>query len=191
MMAGGVAELALVANTGALLEGTLDEVVEPLASLLGTVHADEDGCGCEDGEACSCGHRHHGDEEGCGCHDEDCTCGEDDCGRHEDEAPAVSVMLECGLMTPDLVCRACDLVSSCGADFVVAATGEGPRFASAADVRLLCATVEPGVGVKAFTDAVALDDALALLDAGACALVCTHPAQIMEDFDRLALELDV
>lgn len=175
-------------------------------------------CGCEcDDEGCTCGHGHdtqsddacdpdstcacgrehadqtyddgHGPDEACVCgHDHgEGACGEDDdcC----DAELAVSVALECGQLTAQQLCQACDVVSSAGPDYIVACTGAGPRYASPEDVRLICATVEPGVAVRATTDARTVGEALALFEAGAVELLCFHAAQVLVDFDRLAAEL--
>ncbi len=193
----GVGEVCLVANTAAIREGEFDEVMDPVMSALRTARADE----CEDGDescedGCSCGHEHE-DDHACGCeggspadgHAPDCTCPE--CEGHGDEEPelAVSVALECCELTDEQLCRACDVVTSVLPDYVVASTGLGARCASPAQVRLIAATVEPGVAVRATTDARTLADALALLEAGASELACLYAGDVVADFDRIAGEL--
>lgn len=185
LMETGVGELALVANTGALLEGSVEDVMEPLGCVLRTVYADEDADCCCDDDDCDCGCHEHGDDCDCGCHDhehgEDCCCG-------EAEPPAVSVVLETGYLTPEQICRAGDLLGQ-GVDFVVAGTGYGPRDADANDVRLLCATVEPGVQVKAVAEASTLEEVLVLLEAGAARVVTPAAESVMADFDDLVARL--
>lgn len=183
LAAAGVGEVCLAANTAAIAEGEFDEVMDPVLSVIRTAHGDGDGCECgEDGcdcgghvdadGACSCGHDHDADDEDC--------C---------DAELAVSVALECGQLTAQQICQACDVVSSAGPDYIVACTGAGERYASPEDVRLICATVEPGVAVRATTDARTVGEALALFEAGAVELLCPHAAQALVDFDRLAAEL--
>lgn len=173
-LAAGARELDLVMNYGAFLEGDYDAVAEPILAALNTIEAepedegDEDGCGCDDG--CGCGHHHHRD-------------GEDDEGH--DERPLLKVILETGYLTPEQICRATDLVSSLGVDFVKTGTGFGPRGATAEDVRLMCATAEPGVQVKAAGGIRCLADAVEMLEAGATRLGTSHGAQILGEFDAL------
>lgn len=176
---------------------------------------DEDACACEGEDACACGHDHESardcdDEAGCACghdhdcdcddddcacgHDHDCDCGDDACGcGHDDDdccdgALAVGVAIECGQLTPQVLCQAADAISSAHPDYLVACTG-AERCATPEDVRLVCATVEPGVAVRATTDARTVAEAVELFEAGAVELMCLHASQILLDFDRLATSL--
>lgn len=208
-LAAGAGELDLVMNYGAFLEGSYDAVAEPILAALRTIDAepeDEDdgrACGCDDGCACdgecACGEGHdHGSDGDCGCGcDDGCACGEGrdhDAGGHEghghdghdhEDRPLLKVILETGCLEPEQICRATDLVSSLGVDFVKTSTGFGPRGATADDVRLMCATVEPGVQVKAAGGIRCLADAVAMLEAGATRLGTSHGAQILGEFDAL------
>lgn len=178
-LAAGASELDLVMNYGAFLEGSLDEAVAPIQAALQTIDAD-DGCDCD--ETCDCDA--HG--EGCDCDDE-CSCG---CHDHEDgERPLLKVIIETGVLTDRQICEATDLVSSLGVDFVKTSTGFGPRGATVDDVRLMCATAEPGVQVKAAGGIRTLEGALALLEAGATRLGTSHGSDILAEFDRLAATL--
>ena len=156
---------------------------------------DDEACACEDD--CDCGHNHAYDcgDDDCACeHDHDCDCGDDDCGcGHDDDdccegALAVGVAIECGQLTPQVLCQAVDAISSAHPDYVVACTG-AERCATPEDVRLVCATVEPGVAVRATTDARTVAEAVELFEAGAVELMCLHASQILLDFDRLATSL--
>ena len=143
-------------------------------------HAHECACGCDDDD-CACEHDHD-----CGC-DDACGCGhdDDDCC---DGALAVGVAIECGQLTPQTLCQAVDAISSAHPDYLVACTG-AERCATPEDVRLVCATVEPGVAVRATTDARTVTEAVELFEAGAVELMCLHASQILLDFDRLATSL--
>ena len=159
---------------------------------------DDEACTCEDDEdGCACGHDHDCDcdDDDCACeHDHDCDCGDDACGcGHDDDdccdgALAVGVAIECGQLTPQVLCQAVDAISSAHPDYVVACTG-AERCATPEDVRLVCATVEPGVAVRATTDARTVAEAVELFEAGAVELMCLHASQILLDFDRLATSL--
>ena len=161
---------------------------------------DDEARACEDDEAgCACGHDHEcacgcGDDD-CACeNDHDCDCGDDACGcGHDDDdccdgALAVGVAIECGQLTPQTLCQAVDAISSAHPDYLVACTG-AERCATPEDVRLVCATVEPGVAVRATTDARTVAEAVELFEAGAVELMCLHASQILLDFDRLATSL--
>ena len=183
----GVGEVCLAANTAALVEGEFDEAMDPVLSVIRTARADDEGddgdaCACEDEDACACGHDHD-----CDCGDDDCGCGHDDDGCC-DGALAVGVAIECGQLTPQVLCQAVDAISSAHPDYVVACTG-AERCATPEDVRLVCATVEPGVAVRATTDARTVAEAVELFEAGAVELMCLHASQILLDFDRLATSL--
>lgn len=191
----GVGEVCLAANTAALVEGEFDEAMDPVLSVIRTAHADDEEC--DDEDACACGHDH---ESACDC-DDDCACGHDhdgncndDCGcGHDDDdccdgALAVGVAIECGQLTPQVLCQAVDAISSAHPDYLVACTG-AERCATPEDVRLVCATVEPGVAVRATTDARTVAEAVELFEAGAVELMCLHASQILLDFDRLAASL--
>ena len=192
----GVGEVCLAANTAALVEGEFDEAMDPVLSVIRTARADDE---CDDGDACACGHDHENacdcDDEVCTCeHDHDCDCGDDACGcSHDDDdccdgALAVGVAIECGQLTPQVLCQAVDAISSAHPDYLVACTG-AERCATPEDVRLVCATVEPGVAVRATTDARTVAEAVELFEAGAVELMCLHASQVLLDFDRLATSL--
>lgn len=186
-LAAGADELDLVMNYGAFLEGSYDAVAEPILAALRTIDAEpedeDDGCACGCDDDCAC--------------DGECACGEGhdhDAGGHEghghdghdhEDRPLLKVILETGCLEPEQICRATDLVSSLGVDFVKTSTGFGPRGATADDVRLMCATVEPGVQVKAAGGIRCLADAVAMLEAGATRLGTSHGAQILGEFDAL------
>lgn len=182
LMEAGVDEFDLVMNYGAFLEGSYDEVATPILSVLGTIDADveEDGeCTCDD-EECGCdGHHHHGHGgEGPG-HE----------AHDHGDSPLLKVILETGLLTEEQVCAATDLVSSLGVDFVKTGTGFGPRGASARDVQLMSATVEPGVQVKAAGGIRTLQDAVALLEAGATRLGTSRGQELLAELDAVAARL--
>lgn len=198
----GVGEVCLAANTAALVEGEFDEAMDPVLSVIRTARADDE---CDDGDACACGHDHESacdcDDEACTCEDDEagCACGhdhdcDDDCGCGYDDddccdgALAVGVAIECGQLTPQVLCQAVDAISSAHPDYLVACTG-AERCATPEDVRLVCATVEPGVAVRATTDARTVAEAVELFEAGAVELMCLHASQILLDFDRLATSL--
>lgn len=79
----------------------------------------------------------------------------------------VKVILETGYLTDAEVVAACRLAEEAGARFVKTATGFGPGGATIEAVRLMRASVGPGVGVKAAGGIRTAEQVLAFLDAGA------------------------
>jgi deoxyribose-phosphate aldolase len=81
---------------------------------------------------------------------------------------AVKVILESAVLTDDEKNLACRLAVDAGAAFVKTSTGFHPSGgATVADVRLMRAAVGPVIGVKASGGIRSLDDARAMLEAGA------------------------
>lgn len=82
----------------------------------------------------------------------------------------VKVILETCLLTKEEIVRACKLSVSAGADFVKTSTGFSTGGATVEDVALMAKTVGPGVGVKASGGVRSVEDALAMIEAGATRL---------------------
>ncbi len=92
----------------------------------------------------------------------------------------VKVILETCLLSDDEKAIACRLVQEAGAAFVKTSTGFNPSGgATVADVRLLRATVGPAFGVKAAGGIRTLQDALAMLEAGANRIGTSSSAAIL------------
>lgn len=83
------------------------------------------------------------------------------------------LILECCYLTDAEKRLGCKLAKAAGFDFVKTSTGFGTGGATVQDVKLLRQTVGPNMGVKAAGGIRTLDDALALLDAGANRLGCS------------------
>jgi len=112
-------------------------------------------------------------------------------GRVRDDVAAVAevvhavggrlkVILETALLTDAEKVEAARLAAAASADFVKTSTGFGPGGATVADVRLLRETVGPDLGVKASGGIRRLDDALALLEAGASRLGMSATVAVLE-----------
>ena len=92
----------------------------------------------------------------------------------------VKVIIEACLLTDEEKVIACRLIQEAGAAFVKTSTGFHSRGgATAADVRLLRATVGPAFGVKAAGGIRTLQDALAMLEAGANRIGTSASAAIL------------
>lgn len=79
----------------------------------------------------------------------------------------IKVILETCLLTDAEKRQACRIAVDAGARFVKTSTGLAGGGATVDDVRLMRAVVGPAIGVKASGGIRSLDDALALVDAGA------------------------
>ena len=96
----------------------------------------------------------------------------------------LKVILETAYLTDDEKVEACRRAERAGADFVKTSTGFAPTGATAADVRLMCSAVGPGIGVKAAGGIRTLDAALGMLRAGASRLGTTSTVSILEEAQR-------
>ena len=79
----------------------------------------------------------------------------------------LKVIIETGVLSDEEKVAAAKLVRDCGADFVKTCTGFGPGRATLHDICLMKATVGDSVGIKASGGVASLEDALALMGAGA------------------------
>jgi deoxyribose-phosphate aldolase len=77
------------------------------------------------------------------------------------------VIIETCLLTNEEKIRACELAVKAGANFVKTSTGFSTGGATVQDVRLMRETVGPDIGVKASGGVRSLEDALAMIEAGA------------------------
>ena len=93
------------------------------------------------------------------------------------------IILETCLLTDQEEIRVCEIAKEAGLDYVKTATGykEG---ATVSDVKLMYDTVAPDVKVKASGGIQTLDDALAMLDAGASRLGTSAGVSLMRAYDE-------
>src|SRR5438128_7637408 len=85
---------------------------------------------------------------------------------HESGATC-KVIIETALLTDDEKVRACLAAKNAGADFVKTSTGFSKGGATVADIALMRRTVGPELGVKASGGVKNIDDARAMVEAGA------------------------
>ncbi len=95
----------------------------------------------------------------------------------------VKVIIEAALLTEDEKVRACQLAKQAGADFVKTSTGFGPGGATPHDVALMRQTVGPEMGVKAAGGIRTLQDAQAVIEAGANRIGASASVKIMTEAD--------
>jgi deoxyribose-phosphate aldolase len=99
---------------------------------------------------------------------------------HASEA-SVKVILETGYLDDAQKAIAAQIAVAGGADFVKTSTGFGPEGATVEDVRLLRSVVGPKVGVKASGGIRTLDEALAMIAAGADRIGTSSTATILDE----------
>lgn len=99
-------------------------------------------------------------------------------------AAILKVILETCYLTDAEKIEVCRVALACGADYVKTSTGFGTAGATVEDVRLMRAVVGLNMKVKASGGIKTLDDARALLDAGAARLGTSSGVSIMEEFAR-------
>jgi deoxyribose-phosphate aldolase len=90
------------------------------------------------------------------------------------------LIIECCYLTDDEKVAACRLAKKAGFDFVKTSTGFGSGGATPQDVALMRKTVGKTMGVKASGGIRTLEDALAMIDAGADRLGCSAGVAIVE-----------
>ena len=99
---------------------------------------------------------------------------------HASEA-LVKVILETSYLDDEQKVIAAKIAAAAGADFVKTSTGFGLEGATVEDVRLLRRTVGDKLGVKASGGIRTLDDALAMIDAGASRLGTSSTSEILAE----------
>lgn len=82
----------------------------------------------------------------------------------------LKVIIETGLLSREEKIKACILSENAGADFVKTCTGFSGGMATVEDVKLMRATVSPNVRVKASGGISTIEQAVALIEAGASRL---------------------
>lgn len=94
----------------------------------------------------------------------------------------VKVILENSYLDDEQKVAACRLAESAGADYVKTSTGYAPTGATIEDLRLMRASVGPGVKVKAAHGVRTLDALLAVIEAGADRCGATATAAMLDDY---------
>ncbi|WAA11505.1 deoxyribose-phosphate aldolase [Fervidibacillus halotolerans] len=92
----------------------------------------------------------------------------------------VKVIIETSLLTDEEKVTACQLSVEAGTDFVKTSTGFSTGGATVEDVRLMRETVGPNIGVKASGGVRSLEDAKAMIEAGATRIGASAGVAIMK-----------
>lgn len=102
--------------------------------------------------------------------------------KAKDMGVVTKLIIECCYLDDREKALGCRLAKAAGFDFVKTSTGFGSGGATVADVKLMRKTVGRSMGVKAAGGIRTLDDALAMLKAGADRLGCSAGVEIIEGF---------
>ena len=97
-------------------------------------------------------------------------------------APVKVILETCELSKVEIV-TACNLVHEAGAQFVKTSTGFAAKGADPADIQLMRETVGPDMGVKASGGIRTLDQALAMLEAGANRIGVSAGEAVLAEWD--------
>ena len=100
---------------------------------------------------------------------------------HESGA-ILKLIIETCLLTDEEIVRACESACTAGADFVKTSTGFSSGGATTHAVALMKRTVGEDLQVKASGGIRTLDDAQAMIEAGADRLGCSATAAILEEY---------
>jgi deoxyribose-phosphate aldolase len=93
----------------------------------------------------------------------------------------LKVIIEAALLSDEEKVIACQLSKAAGADYVKTSTGFGPGGATVQDVALMRRAVGPGIGVKAAGGIGSLEDAKAMVAAGATRIGASAGVRIMQE----------
>jgi deoxyribose-phosphate aldolase len=93
----------------------------------------------------------------------------------------VKTIIETALLTDDEKVRACLAAKRAGADFVKTSTGFAKSGATVADVALMRRTVGPDLGVKASGGVRGIEDARAMVEAGATRIGASVGVKIAQE----------
>jgi deoxyribose-phosphate aldolase len=91
------------------------------------------------------------------------------------------VIIETALLSDDEKVRACQAAKNAGADFVKTSTGFSKGGATVADIALMRRVVGPGLGVKASGGVKNIDDARAMVEAGATRIGASVGVKIAQE----------
>jgi len=109
------------------------------------------------------------------------------CGKLvHDHQKILKVIIETAYLSPAEITEACKLCADAGADFVKTSTGFAPSGAQAEHIRLMKASLPPHVGIKASGGIKTLEQAQAMITAGASRLGTSSGIKIMEHLNSIS-----
>ncbi|TAD87807.1 MAG: deoxyribose-phosphate aldolase, partial [Bacteroidetes bacterium] len=97
----------------------------------------------------------------------------------------LKVILETAYLTDEEIARTCKVCADAGADYVKTSTGFAPTGATVAHVRLMRASVPDTVGIKASGGIRTLEQARAMIEAGADRIGTSAGVSLMESWHKV------
>jgi len=105
-------------------------------------------------------------------------------GLHDSRRVLLKVIIETGVLSDSEKELASRIVRDCGADFVKTSTGTGSGGAAPEDIRLIRHAIGPNtVGIKASGGVKSVEQAIALLNAGANRIGTSAGVSIFDSYD--------
>ena len=102
---------------------------------------------------------------------------------HENNS-ILKVILETAYLSDDEIELACKISQDAGADFVKTSTGFAPEGAKVEHIQLMRKTVGPEMGIKASGGIKSLDQAMAMIDAGADRIGTSSGVEIVTEWKK-------
>jgi deoxyribose-phosphate aldolase len=103
---------------------------------------------------------------------------------HESER-ILKVIIETAYLSPAQIREACLICQDAGADFVKTSTGYAPYGARVEDISLMREVLPSTIGIKASGGIKTLEQALALIQAGADRLGTSSAKSLMDEWRKL------
>lgn len=103
-----------------------------------------------------------------------------------DHQKILKVIIETAYLSQEEIVQACKLCADAGADFVKTSTGFAPSGAQADHIRLMKESLPPHVGIKASGGIKTLEQARAMIQAGASRLGTSSGIKIIEQLNSIS-----
>jgi deoxyribose-phosphate aldolase len=102
----------------------------------------------------------------------------------ENDEILAKVILEVGLLSREQQAKVCRIAAEARADFVKTCTGQGPRGVTVQDVKFIRQIIGREMGLKASGGVRTLEQAMALVNAGANRIGTSTGIEIVEAYDQ-------
>lgn len=102
----------------------------------------------------------------------------------ESRRAITKVILETCYLTPEEITKVSQIAAEAGAEYIKTSTGMGPRGASLKDVQLIKAAVNGRCKIKASGGIKTLEQALALIDAGASRIGTSGGVELVNEYKK-------
>jgi deoxyribose-phosphate aldolase len=104
--------------------------------------------------------------------------------KEYDPKVVIKVIIETCFLDHDQKVEACKIVAESGADYIKTSTGTGPAGCRIGDIRLMRKICGDKVKIKAAAQITFVEQALAVIDAGATRIGENTAVEMLKDFDK-------